>query len=384
MNSEHLLYLLERFRDHTISNTEQHELDDWYQSLDAFEKSFEEWITEHPEVEEAAILEFRNQYLQAPKPALVRTMKRWKWIAAAAAVIVLLVSATYFISLSTAAPKLTAGDSREKRFMNDVEPGKHKALLTLANGKKVVLDQTNGIIAENDHIDILNQGGELRYGTGNSPVDGLTYNTVATARGESYSIRLSDDTKVWLNSGSSIRFPALFPSNGRSVTITGEAYFEVAKDASRPFRVRRPNDDFETEVLGTQFNIKAYDDEDALRVTLLEGSVRVHKNNKEVLLIPGQQAQLTGTSVKVKDGIDMEQVMAWKNGLFYFRNTSIQEIMREAARWYDVDIEYQGKPSTDGFNGRLTRDTKLSELLKVLELNDVRFIVEGRKIRVVN
>jgi hypothetical protein len=279
---------------------------------------------------------------------------------------------------------LTAKDSQMKRFRNDVEPGKHKATLILANGQQVVLDSTHGVIAGQNDIHVQNKGGLLSYdvrhtGSAANP----EYNIVSTAKGETYSVRLSDGTMVWLNSGSSLRFPVVFSGRQRTVEISGEAYFEVTKDVNRPFRVKGLNDDFETEVLGTAFNVNSYSDEATLKVTLLEGSVRVRKKDQSVLLKSGQQARLTASSVTVENDVDTERVMAWKKGIFDFRNANIQEIMRQAARWYDIDVEYKGKPSAERYIGKVSMDTRLSELLKILELTDVRFIIYGKKITVI-
>jgi ferric-dicitrate binding protein FerR (iron transport regulator) len=382
MKSDRVLYLLEKFREHTLNDAEWEELERWYQSLDLSQETSLRQSGDVLQAEEM-LREFRERYL-IPQAAPVKRLWSWRWVAAAM-VTGLLFSAAYFLfpgkgSKST----VTATDPQQKRFGNDVNPGKHRAMLTLANGERVPLDSVHGLIPGHADIKASNRGGLLAYHTPNAAsASEMVFNTVSTARGETYAVRLSDGTQVWLNSGSSIRFPVPFSKDERLVTITGEVYFEVAQDASRPFRVKKPNDDFTVNVLGTHFDVNTYDDEETLNVSLLEGSVRVNRGGHVALLKPGQQARLSGGNIKVMDDVDMERVTAWKDGLFYFKDADIREIMRQAARWYDIEVEYQGTPSTEGYNGRVSKDTKLSELLKVLELTNVRFIIEGKKITVI-
>jgi ferric-dicitrate binding protein FerR (iron transport regulator) len=190
---------------------------------------------------------------------------------------------------------------------------------------------------------------------------------------------LSDGSKVWLNAGSSVRFPVAFTGNERKVSITGEAYFEVARDAYKPFIVKDINRNAEVQVLGTHFNVNTYDDEPVMKVTLLEGAVKVIKGISTRLLKPGQQAQV-GSDVKVITGIDTEEVMAWKNGRFQFKKASLQEVMRQVARWYDVEIVYEGKIIPQEFGGKMQRDLKLSEVLEGLAKSQVHFRIEKKKV----
>jgi ferric-dicitrate binding protein FerR (iron transport regulator) len=190
---------------------------------------------------------------------------------------------------------------------------------------------------------------------------------------------LADGTKVWLNAASSLRFPAAFAGKERIVELNGEGYFEVAKNASMPFHVRVH--DMDVQVLGTHFNINAYTDETAMRTTLLEGSVQVSQGEQTQLLTPGQQAAASQNGqIQLADGVDVEEVMAWKNGMFQFQGADLETILRQAARWYDIDVEYKQRIS-DRFSGQISKNVNLSQLLKILELTGkVHFEIEGRKI----
>jgi ferric-dicitrate binding protein FerR (iron transport regulator) len=209
------------------------------------------------------------------------------------------------------------------------------------------------------------------------------YNTITTANGNQYQLILTDGSKVWLNAASSIRFPTSFTGNERKVEITGEVYFEVAKDPIKPFKVDFKNKEGEIneiEVLGTHFNVNAYADEPDMKTTLLEGSVKIKAANKIQMLTPGQQASITSGGIEVKRNVDIEHVMAWKNGYFLFDNTDIYTLMRQVSRWYNVDVKYEGRITEDGFSGKILRDVPLSKFIKVLELNDVKVRTEGREI----
>jgi ferric-dicitrate binding protein FerR (iron transport regulator) len=190
---------------------------------------------------------------------------------------------------------------------------------------------------------------------------------------------LSDGSKVWLNAGSSVRFPVAFTGNERKVSITGEAYFEVAHDARKPFIVKDINRNAEVQVFGTHFNVNAYDDEPTINVTLLEGSVKVNNT----MIKPGQQAQV-GNGVKVASNVDFDEVMAWKNGRFQFEGAGIEEVMRQVARWYDVEVIYENKPLNQHFRGGISREVEASKLFKMLEMTEaVHFRIEGKKVYVI-
>jgi ferric-dicitrate binding protein FerR (iron transport regulator) len=309
----------------------------------------------------------------AGTPQIVGTYRvapvRRLWVAAAAAVAATVVTTALWQRHTHAdlplQPTITAAVAKPSVIL----PGGNKAVLTLAGGKQVVL---NG----KDPGYVMAVVGAQR---GSLP-EAAVYNTVTTPRGGQYETDLPDGSRVWLNSSSSLRFPTAFGGATREVDVTGEAYFEVARDAAHPFKVRTAT--FNVDVLGTDFNVNVYGDEGASRTTLLNGSVRVLGK----VLEPGQQAvldQATGV-VRVVSGADLEEVIAWKNGNLQFHNADIPTIMRQVARWYDVDVVYEGAVPTGHFTGRVSRATDLTGMLRIFALSQIHFRIEGRKIIVVS
>jgi ferric-dicitrate binding protein FerR (iron transport regulator) len=303
-------------------------------------------------------------------------------IAAAASVIGLLLVSTFLLFNINASNGTVKAKVNEQRFKNDVLPGSDKATLTLADGSTVILDEAqNGTLAQQGSSKIIKVGGKLMYDPTNKNSKEVVYNTISTPNGGQYQLELPDGSLVWLNATSSIHFPTSFGGKERRVEITGEAYFEVAKNRDMPFVVSVNG--AEVQVLGTHFNVNAYSDEDNVKTTLLEGSVKfVHGVNAEMLK-PGQQSQLASNGlIKVVNNVDVDGVVAWKNGMFDFENAGIETVMRQLSRWYDVEIEYKGK-TDDLFIAEMRRNIKLSDALKALELTGkVKFEIEGKKIMV--
>lgn len=265
-------------------------------------------------------------------------------------------------------------------FKNDVPPASKNATLTLSNGLRVVLnDKPDGKISNQGNTKITKTGGMLSYNAGVQGQDQVAYNTVATTNGEHFEIELPDGSMVWLNAASSIRFPTAFVTAERKVEITGEAYFEVAKNKNKPFIVKTNH--AEVQVLGTHFNVMNYEDEPVSKTTLLEGSIKYTTKASSVTLKPGEQSQLyRNGEVKVATGFEAEDVIGWKNGSLHFENMDIQSIMRQLARLYDVEIVYNRKVS-DRFYADLPSRSNLSDVLKVLELTGkVAFDIQGKKI----
>jgi hypothetical protein len=264
-------------------------------------------------------------------------------------------------------------------------PGSNKAMLVLADGKTIPLDSANiGALAKQGNTSIMNTQEGLAYKAEGSPAE-VVYNTVVTPRGGQYQLTLADGSKVWLNAASSIRFPTAFIGKERLVEITGEGYFQVAANAQQPFRVKvKGTPDMEVNVLGTSFNIMAYPDEQTITTTLEDGAVQlVHGNSKSVLK-PGFGGSLSaGDNDFVIEKADMEQTLAWKEGKFRFRNTSIQTIMRQMARWYNIDVTYQGDLSDVRLTGIISRRENASSLFRILsttkrvhfDINDNRILV---------
>jgi len=281
------------------------------------------------------------------------------------------------------------------RPVNDVPPGGNRAVLTLANGSSIVLDSAqNGLLSQQGSTKVMKtENGQLSYMKGRTADNVLAYNTISTPRGGQYNVVLPDGSRVWLDAASSLRFPTAFTGEERRVEVTGEAFFEIARDPARPFKVIVPGTtgrSMEIAVLGTSFNIMAYEEEDAVRTTLVEGAVKVEKDGQAWQLKPGQQGILKegvsgkkeGASVSVENDADIDAVTAWKNGRFEFRG-NIKGIMRQIARWYDVEVEYEGNVSDKAFNVAISRASNASEVLKFLALTgSIHFAIEGRKIKV--
>lgn len=299
---------------------------------------------------------------------------------AAAASVVLVLLAGYFYQNRTT--RNSGQSQRIAKTESDIHPGGNKAMLTLADGTKIILDSANnGMITKQGNVTIIKlDNGQLAYkpSTLNSKPSTLNYNTISTPRGGQYQLVLADGSRVWLNAASSITFPTIFSGDERKVTMTGEAYFEVAHNPSKPFYVKVNNT--EVKVLGTHFNVNGYDNE--TRTTLLEGSVEVRLGAKEGKIVPGQQAFTSGqhNAIAVLNDVDMDEVMAWKNGYFYFRHADVKMVMKQLSRWYDVDIIYQGDIPDRRFEGEMQRNLSLSQVLNLLSKNNIHFSIVGKKI----
>lgn len=261
-------------------------------------------------------------------------------------------------------------------------PGSDRATLTLADGTVIPLDSAgNGTLAQQGNTQIVNSNGALSYNAGGQ-TDRVMYNTVVTPHGGQYQLTLADGSKVWLNAASSVRFPTTFQGQERMIEITGEAYLEVAQQADKPFRVKVQ--DVQINVLGTSFNVMAYQDEKAIKTTLVDGAVQLTHGGNSSVLKPGLQASLSETDSRfVIAPADMEQTLAWKEGRFRFRNTNIRAIMRQLSRWYDIDVTYQGDVSDIDLTGVISRREEAGKLLTALEATQrVKFIVNGNNVTV--
>jgi transmembrane sensor len=333
------------------------------------------------------------------------------WVRYAAAILIILGIGSYlYISNQKEKPSVTQVNPNPVK--NDVAPGGNRATLTLADGSKIVLDSAkNGKLADEINAAVVKNGDKLVYEKNNfkkdlpSPREGsgedskiaVSYNTLATPRGGQYQLTLADGSQVWLNAESSIRYPTAFAGKERKVTVTGEAYFEVTKDKSKPFIVAvtshpsalttdHENQALEIEVLGTHFNVNAYNEEPTINTTLLEGSVKLTSHpsplTSVLTLKPGQQGQLNDQKLVLAKDPDIEQVMAWKEGKFYFNQQDIKSILTQFARWYDVEVIYQGQLKNRKFFGIVSRSSSLSQVLKLLEDSGIKFKIENRKLYV--
>ena len=258
-------------------------------------------------------------------------------------------------------------------------------MLTLSNGQKIILDSVRmGSLAVQGTTDIIKlSDGKIIY-KGSSADDNIVYNLLEVPRGSKIlNITLSDGTKVWLNSASSLKYPVAFNDTERKIFLTGEAYFEVIHNSKIPFRVEAKNQVIED--VGTRFNVNAYTDELDIRTTLLEGSVKIKEGNQSQLLKPGDQGITDlqmNNQIRVARDIDLNKIMAWKNGWFEFDQSGLEGIMRQVSRWYNVDVVYEGNPTNQKFWGRISKDLPLSNILQSLEANGkgLKFKVEGTKI----
>jgi transmembrane sensor len=307
---------------------------------------------------------------------LIKQSSWLKWSIAASILVLLSVGMLLYFAQNTKTTNVK---------LADLPPGGNKATLILANGQKINLSEAvNGAIANETGIKVIKTAeGKIIYDLSNAAVNTANeqYNTIETPLGGQYQVNLSDGTKVWLNSASSLRYPTHFNGGERKVELTGEGYFEVAHQKSMPFKVASAGQT--VEVLGTHFNIMSYRDEQTVKTTLLQGSVRISMGKESTLLKPGQQALRTGDKIRISDEVDMEDVVAWKNGYFKF-NESLEGIMTKISRWYGVEVVYETKTDPNlTYSGKISRGRNISAILKIIEFNgDVHFRIEGRKVYV--
>ncbi|NLU90766.1 FecR family protein [Chitinophaga sp. Ak27] len=326
--------------------------------------------------------------LTTPTPVIALPARRpLRWIPAAAAVLLLLSAGWY--AWQHKSPQAPAVATTTSAIKSDIAPGGNKAMLTLADGTQVPLDSTDGEpLAQQGNTRISRpSGGQLMYTSvaGNSNTAGaFSYNTLSTPRGGQFQVTLPDGTKVWLNAASSLRYPVAFSGQSRQVALTGEAYFDVAPNAAMPFRVttRTGGDSLEVTVLGTQFNIMAYEDEGLIKTTLLEGAVKVSNHRSSQQLAPGQGAQLDKQNhqLAIVPHVNTEEAIAWKNGFIQLEGNDIASAMRLIARWYNMEVVYKA-PVTAHFRGIIPRNVPVSQVLKMMEMTgEVHFEIRGRQI----
>lgn len=401
MNSSdsRLAYLFGSYYNKTITKQESEELIQLLQQAtddeltDLLREVWENPATETPLFESAKSTEILNWVLKArdKQENVINFSKKRKYalnqkLAAAAAVLIFISFGIYFGLRSSSENIQDKQIAVKNELINDALPGGNKATLTLSNGKTLILDGAqNGVLAEQGNITVSKaKDGQLIYHVaGNTANQNIAFNTLSTPPGGQYQVVLPDGSKVWLNAASSLRFPALFKGQFREVKLTGEAYFEVAKNPDMPFKVKSGL--AEVEVLGTHFNIMAYDNESAMKTTLLEGAVKIKSGTSTNILKPGEQAVLNKAGrMDVIENINIDEAIAWKNGLFQFNDTDVQSVMRQAARWYDLDVSYEGQIPKKRFTGRISRNVKASELLKILEYTGISFRIQGKKIIVTN
>lgn len=378
MNETEFLELLKRHQKGTLSTEDKDKLDAWYLHKAA---NSNKQLSEYE-------LEDSYEHLKSRLPLVQerKVINLWPRIAAAASIALLFGAGLFYFTKSESVVKPENIQVVEKP--KEIAPGGNRGILTLSNGKQIILSDISSkdIIAKEDQDEVtikMDANGVITYvinpNAETSKEDANSFNTLSTPTGGQYNIVLADGTKVFLNAVSSIKYPTQFNGDQRIVELEGEAYFEVAKNKNKPFLVKSDNQTIE--VLGTHFNVNAYDNESAVKTTLLEGSVAVSSKNQKAILRPGQQSRVSESSNKigVKE-VDTEAAIAWKNGRFKFDNADLKSVMKQLERWYGIKVEYRGDISDVRFNGGTFRNKNLSEVLKVLELSNIKFKVEGKTI----
>lgn len=311
-------------------------------------------------------------------------INRRTWWAAAASLLILAGGAAYFFQPEKPVQVASAPPAPIKK--NEVLPGGDKAILTLADGTTITLDSaSNGTLSQQGNTKVVKlANGKLVYNTSGTPASEVMYNTMRTPRGGQYRITLPDGTQVWLNAASSITYPTAFSGEERMVKVTGEAYFEVAHlEQKTPFRVKIMSGEGEEKaqvtVLGTHFNINAYDNEKDVKTTLLEGSVKITKENFSINLKPRQQAKIA-QKIEIVEPDDMDEITAWKEGYFKFNEADIGSILRQAERWYDITVTYPNGVPKDLFSGSLPRHVSLTKFLEILVYSDINAKIKDRTV----
>jgi transmembrane sensor len=371
--------ILKRLRDE-LTPEEQHELEMWMKNNPSYQSLVEELSDEGKlveNIEEVDGLRLRisaKLYGTIPDatPVIPMFKRSFFRIAVAASIIILIGLGGYFLFYNSQQKKV---EIVNVPALKDVEaPKATRAVITLADGRQISIDSLNTFTQGNVQVSKTSDGKIIYNGSAKEVI----YNTLTNPRGSKViDMTLADGSHVWLNAGSSVTYPVAFVGNQRKVSIIGEAYFEIAYNSTMPFFVSKG--DVQVQVLGTHFNVNAYDDEIDIKVTLLEGSVEVRKGSSSGLLKPGQQAKIT-TEVKILNNVDLQQVMAWKDGNFKYSRTDLKVIMREIGRWYDVEVIYEGNIPVQLYNVGVPRTANVSEVLKGLEYTGAHFSVEGKKI----
>jgi len=381
MHIHRITELLRHSREQEITDQEKTELDNWFHQLKGGRPDLEDWVAEAGSEEllaEELLTRFNQKHVKKHRS------KKYLYYGIAASLI-LIFSIGLLVNKVDFNAKLPQAAVSVK---NNIVPGKNRAILTLSNGTQIDLNgQSSGFVGEQSGARIYKTAdGKLSYNQ-NVETNGkdLVYNTLTIPRGGQYEVELPDGTKVWLNSDTRLRYPTHFTGNERKVDLTGEAYFEVAHNKKMPFKVVTMNQ--EVTVLGTHFNVKGYGDDNGIATTLLEGSVNVQNRVSGTArkLVPGNQSTvLKNSSAIAVENVQLEQVMAWKNGYFIFENEDIRSIMKLIGRWYDVDVDYK-LDQTSRFGGTFSKSADLNDLLKSFEaISNLKFSRQGRRVTVSN
>ncbi|MCH5598391.1 FecR family protein [Niabella ginsengisoli] len=332
----------------------------------------------------SAILAAINKRIDSSKQAGVQRMVRYRWVGVAAAIL-LMITGGYSIFYNKEQRQTAYTNTKAAEAAVDKDPGTEQAVLTLGDGSRITLNaDERRVLAMQDGQTIASDKGVVAYD--GQPAGSVVHNVITTSRGNQFSVKLSDGTRVWLNAASSIRYPTVFSSSERVVEITGEVYFEVAQDKSHPFIVKIHSGGKvagEVKVLGTQFNINAYDDEHTVKTTLAEGKVQVSNASSTLALLPSEQAVLTKPTSGLKSRkVNIEKELAWHSGMFEFEDDDVATIMRQIARWYDVDISFNGAVPRQRFSGSIRRQATLNQVFQILKFSGISCSYNGRFVTV--
>lgn len=392
METHRIIILYNKIKQKTASIDEQEEFDVLLQDENAAQSLKMYWDQDWTVIlaEDKSALHIQNEKeilnnILEHRQIEPKKIRNYKYMIAAASILILLAAGLFFMKQEYSLP------SKQSNLVNVISPGKNTATLTLANGQKILLsDAADGELANQAGVKISkSKDGQIIYEIVAADTDSNEFNTLSTSNGETYRVRLPDQSEIWLNAASSIKYPVSFAKHTiRKVELKGEAYFEIAKDKKRPFVVESKNQ--QLRVLGTHFNVNAYDNESYVKTTLIEGSVNVQTFNllgkgletEQVTLKPGEQSILSDQLFKVQQA-DLEEAIAWKMGFFKFRDENIQSIMRKVSRWYNVEIIYKGEVPTSGLEGSVSRYQDITKLLDMLQSTGlVKFNIKGNKITV--
>lgn len=373
MTTEEYLSLYEKFIKGQCTQEEKLLLMSYKDNFD-FSEHTENEVTEDAEIIKIQVFEQIKITLQQRQR--IFWLNSW-WAAAA----VILIAIAVMFSSKDQGNSTKANVTYQKPLLPKVGAN-NMALLTLGNGQVIKLDQANtGRLATNGSANIKKtQKGQVVYEANSSENGPVAINTIKVPRGNQFELTLSDGTKVWLNSETTLTFPTRFVGIYRKVTLQGEAYFEVAKNKEKPFIVSA--NQTSVQVLGTHFNVSAYPDDDKVKTTLLEGSVKLSNGNTSALIVPGQQATLAANSKKIEiSTARINEVMAWTNGYFIFHDENIVNVMKQAIRWYDIDVEYQGNVKGIEFGGSISKYKDITALLHIMEMtHTIHYKIDGRRV----
>jgi len=379
--------LLKKYLSGDCTVAEVKEVDQWFDSMDAVPEDLVGLSDDQRKLVEDKIFERILLHIKTKEQQKITSIpkksRRLHPILWAAASIILVLAAVLIWRYNA---QLNLQNQKAKLHHSvHIKPGGNRAVLTLGDGSSVVLTEAKiGALADQQNVSVVKTAeGELSYKmhTGSASAK-ISYNKIATPLGGKYSVVLPDGTKAWLNAKSSLRFPTAFTGAERVVQMTGEVYFEVAKNPKQPFKVQSGGT--EIKVLGTHFNVMAYGDEAEQKTTLIEGSIHLSSGKFSQLLKPGQQALVDPSGIKLNNNCDLETVMAWKNDLFIFKDMEIKEIARQLVRWYDIQVVFKGTPSKISYTGTIPKDVELSELLSMLQFTGLKYELNGHTLTIID